>query len=208
MPGIATNFRILELFSATKGEEPKPIEYLGAIGPSIGDFIGTKLQTSENPSSSAYWDVWNEIFAMMFGYKTNDIQKSKLEPKQSLLRNLRTIQVNLENLDKAISSRNASIVNEMSESKAFIAMRDASAQLRDFSRQNWPKILCDIGAKIKNIKSNFDAAPDKIGTTIQVRDLLHWRKTGRLLDGLNCKIHSPWSDHINHIDLLYYRTIN
>src|SRR5438034_776057 len=74
VPGIPTHFRLFDRaveHGVQIGQveiEKGPYAYLGAIGPSLGDFVGPSDSGQATPDPSPYWRVWDQVFAPVFGY--------------------------------------------------------------------------------------------------------------------------------------------
>src|SRR4051812_22794430 len=87
LPGIPTHFRVFDMASApfALDEDRLPSAYLGAIGPSLGDFISSSDSGQPVPDSSAYWKVWEQVLAPVFGYEADKKPPADAAPERSLL---------------------------------------------------------------------------------------------------------------------------
>ena len=112
MPGIATHFQLLEKSKDRLGIKNMGYGYLGSIGASLGDFIPNSDDgNGTRPQTSAYWQVWNQIFAQFFGYKPDDpTTDSDAPPLRTLLK---TIGDTLRDLQAAVEPRDVDKLNDI-----------------------------------------------------------------------------------------------
>ena len=201
MPGLPTLFRLVD--RATSNNNPggrifavdpanMPFAYLGSIGASLADFLpnGDSGDGDAPPDPTKYWRVWNEIFAVVFGYSTDPDDDT---PKPSLLADLGEIQNTLKQLRLAVKNQDVGIVTNLVNSGDLEKFQNASKDLLVLVNL----LSIDPGSFTDGIgQLIFDSMSmkPKTGTNrpppaneLFLRELLHWRKTGtfasRLLEG-------------------------
>jgi|CXWL01.1.fsa_nt_gi hypothetical protein len=199
MPGIPTHFKILEISNNKLGFVPKDdngrpsgYAYLGAIGASLGDFIPNKWsKDAKRFETTEYWKVWNEIFAIFFGYNPKD-KTPKVSEDSTLIEALWFIQRCCEQseLQKIKEhNRDAFILqdgNLMAFRKACESLKNHTDLLNINSglfERVGEKIFNTVNAnKFKSDSTTRPHAPPP--KEFPVRDLLHWRKTGIIFNAM------------------------
>lgn len=181
MPGIATHFQLLEKSKDRLGIKNMGYGYLGSIGASLGDFIPNSDDgNGTRPQTSAYWQVWNQIFAQFFGYKPDDpTTDSDAPPLRTLLK---TIGDTLRDLQAAVEPRDVDKLNDIN----LDAFQDAAKDLAKFAtllNLDPAQLTAPLGQLIFDSASLNQAANDKPRPPrdLFVRDLLHSRHTGTFL---------------------------
>jgi len=181
MPGIATHFKILEKSKDQLGIKNMGFGYLGAIGASLGDFIPNGDDGGDTtPQYSAYWQVWNQIFALLFGFKPDDPSVDSGTPP--LLNLMTTIQGTLKGLQDAVASRDVNKLKDLNLDEFEGAAKDLAkfVSLLNLDPGGFTAPIGQLIFDSASLKPGIDGkplAPD----SLFIRDLLHSRRTGTCL---------------------------
>jgi len=190
MPGIPTHFLLLERSNDRLEVAPKNMgyAYLGSIGASLGDFIPNSDGGAGTPERTAYWDVWNQIFALLFGYKPDDPKTDSGTP--ALLTLLTTLQTTLVELQKAVDARDVDKLNDLDgQLNDFQTAATDLAKFTTLLNLDPAGLTGPLGQLIfdsMNFKPKSNGKPPAT-PTLFVRDLLHSRRTGTFLRVLHDK---------------------
>jgi hypothetical protein len=192
MPGIPTHFLLLDRTNDRLDIADKNLGYgyLGAIGASLGDFIPHTDSGSGAPDRTVYWQVWNQIFALLFGYNPDKPTDNSAQPP--LIDLLRTIESTLEKLKAAVGPRDLGKLQDLSDSGQLDQFQAAAADLAKFVtllNLDPGELTAPIGQLIYNSTNFKPGSGNRPPEKLFMRDLLHARRTGTflrlLLEGAN-----------------------
>jgi hypothetical protein len=193
MPGIPTHFVILEKTIEKLGASPNPslnaianlmrkkdnsaYAYLGAIGPALGDFIPSDPAAKPGlPSGTQYLRIWQAIFGVVGGDGTsaNPGLYSILKAINDFLDQVTAI-VDAEDMDslKAFQDQIDIINQTMSQLSTLVL--------------SIPTVAISIASSICALRPAVDAPlglPVPPPEVWDVRDFLHWKKTGPFVKAL------------------------
>lgn len=206
MPGIATQFEILRLTIDRLDAEGLtqftqvmkanlPYAYLGAIGPSLGDFIPSD-PIPQGTRPEGYSGAWKQIFGLM--------GTSPQGGNPGLYKTLKDLKGIIDELDKIAHDENVDVICALKDSEKYKEIVEAANALQttiDVLKQTDRKsilgqiiqIIVKLRPKVctKN-KSDPVPPPDQW----QVRDFLHWKKSGRFVKALIEKAKNTSDDRL------------
>jgi hypothetical protein len=210
MPGIPTHIQIFNrareeklLQGAFQVADPNlGYAYLGAIGASLGDFLPDGDSGTGLPTFSRYWQVWNQIFALLFGY---DPDNPQTDQGRGLCDILTIIHKCTDQLYEANKTHDA---GKLPNSGDLAKLKQAALDLNAFApllASNAAAFTARVGDLIND---SMTMKPDAGGMppdtqSLPMRDLLHWRGTGMFLRLL---FDSAAGNPVNHAYAVGYLT--
>jgi hypothetical protein len=144
--------------------------YLGAVGPSLGDFIANGDDGLDVPNSSAYWAIWDLLFGFIFGYDGNT----------ALIDDMGTIQAGISAMHDALAAMDTGLLKDWSP------MPQAALNLNTTANTLGPDVIAGIGQAIMDTVSVKPWSGGSVPppTAWEVRDIMHWLRTGTFVSGL------------------------
>ncbi|WP_089105381.1 hypothetical protein [Streptomyces hyaluromycini] len=180
MPGVPTQFTVADIVldSLRAAGEPVPDDadlpffYLGALGPTLGDFLPTRVEPGAGGSNAPLFDVWSPILDLLAG-------TPGMPPTPGVAANLQKLKNTLQRLRDAIRDEDKLALLDMkSELDALPALISAlTAQVKTVS-----------GLRSTIAKAVFGARPrpkKPPATDRHPRDVLHGHRTGAFWDQLH-----------------------
>lgn len=200
MPGIATQFEILRLTLermkasgdpnlvqiAQVMEDNPAFAHLGAIGPALGDFIPSDRPPDPRNDPNPYALLWKQIFGIMGG-------------EHGIYANLKGMTDILCKMEGIAYAEDVSAICEIKDSGEFEQIDQATTAFSNQILDIKNRAALDIFNTIVNIKPNVctetptDPVPES--TTWQIRDFLHWKKSGRFVKTLIRRAQESGDNH-------------
>ncbi len=192
MPGIATYFQILaqtvgRLMASgdptlrTIGQtiqNNSAYAYMGAIGPSIADFIPSDPVPPGLPGGNPYQDIWKIVFAVVGGDGT--------PANPGLLSILNTMNSFLDRVDAIAAAENTAALQAMKGQISVINQTAAALGklVTDIQRNRISPVMADIAVGMRpavDVPVGSAAPPPEVWA---VRDFLSWKRTGSFCKAL------------------------
>jgi hypothetical protein len=183
MPGIAAQFEILRLTQerlAASGDpnlvriaqvmqDNSAYAYLGAIGPALGDFIPSDRPPDPRNDPNPYALLWKQIYGIVGGDK-------------GIYANLNKMTDILCRMEKIAYAEDTDAICAIKDSGEFKqidqATTDFSNQILDIKNHAALAIFNTIVSMKPNVCTSATAEPVPEPTKWQIRDFLHWKKSG------------------------------
>jgi hypothetical protein len=119
MPGIPTQFTVADLVLSRLVNAPvtafltnpanRPFFYLGAIGPTLGDFLPSRPDAANLAASSPYYGAWQPILQILAGDSTVN------PPTPSFADDLRAMRTTLDRVTPAIEAKDVLALARMQD---------------------------------------------------------------------------------------------
>ena len=199
MPGIATHFEILRLtidrlnadptlkvFADVMNANPE-YAHLGAIGPALGDFIPSDRPADITQDPNPYALVWKMIFGLVGG---DPGFLATLTQMREILAKFEQI-ANDEDLDEICELKDSEEYKKIETTATdFLALVNTlQAQAAD--------VLEILGTDMKPVVCTDDpTTPVPPPKDWQIRDFLHWKKTGLFVQNLIRKAEDTHDDRL------------
>lgn len=192
MPGIVTNFKLLDLVSDALSASPdatlqavagiinnnKGWAYFGAVGANLADFIPATAPTPGKPSGNQYLELWKIVFSIAGGNGTEDNPGlfATLSRMNDFLDRVEDIALR-EDLDdlKAMESE----IDTINEAAAELA--DIVADVQNVAIPIGSIIEGGMRPSVCAVPDGTPAPPPEAWT---VREFLHWKRPGLFAQSL------------------------